>query len=324
MSGADGEFLLVVGHNRRGQPRYVPTGTTDGARSARPLEPNAYEDFPLSKSGQLNVGKTTAAVLDLKASLLSGEVGKAAIDAVSQAWQERAKGTEGAEESGSVSFQIVCLGLGSPTASHTSRVQLALLLAITSQFKANVKAVDVYDPIFTTEDANVLRGLGCRVQDSNNEGRLDIDGPTLMYMPHAPRRLYANLLRANWTAARLGDMVIIGNSFANYVLHAIGKDAVRATDAMRRISDATRQSLLPRFPPEPNAFGDTAVMWFPPLLLCRLAVWCQAPSDPPPDAETIPAAPVAHSDPANPAGTIMPSASAARKPKKKTRVRNKH
>lgn len=42
-------------------------------------------------------------------------------------------------------------------------------------------------------------------------------------MPHCGRRLYSNLLCANW-GPELRNVILIGNSFDHYVLRALSKE----------------------------------------------------------------------------------------------------
>lgn len=54
----------------------------------------------------------------------------------------------------------------------------------------------------------------------------------MFFMPHCGRRLYSNLLCTNWSAHQLQNVVLIGNSFDNFVL--------RCADCAALVSALTR------------------------------------------------------------------------------------
>ncbi|CCM02897.1 uncharacterized protein FIBRA_05011 [Fibroporia radiculosa] len=62
---------------------------------------------------------------------------------------------------------VLCLGLGSPSASRDARAQLAFLLAICDDLSINRAQVSIYDPVFTEQDVQLLQTLGiaCLAED---------------------------------------------------------------------------------------------------------------------------------------------------------------
>lgn len=58
---------------------------------------------------------------------------------------------------------------------------------------------------------------------------------TLVFMPHCPKELYANLLLANWTPSSLSRLIIIGNSFTG-ITEAICSGAEK--QRLKRIYEA--------------------------------------------------------------------------------------
>jgi|SRR5882762_4427183 hypothetical protein len=99
------------------------------------------------------------------------------------------------------------------------------------------RKVSVYDPVFTGDDVELLRDLQLNcLRDNTARHRLSrrFDGilmlsffyqqvkypllkPTMLFMPHCDRNLYENILRENWTRARLRNMLLIANRFSEYV-----------------------------------------------------------------------------------------------------------
>lgn len=111
-------------------------------------------------------------------------------------------------------ISIVCYGLGLPSCSRIARYQLALLLILCDQYRVTC---EVYDPAFTTIDTQVLKALGFKVLTQNEEGKREVKGQTLFFMPHCGKELYNNLLWANWTPYALPLCIIIGNSFTSII-----------------------------------------------------------------------------------------------------------
>lgn len=107
---------------------------------------------------------------------------------------------------------IVCYGLGQLSCSRIARYQGALLLILKDHYKAST---EIYDPVFSTVDAEVLEELGIEVLKTNEEGKRKVEGITLFFLPHCGKELYNNLLWANWSASSLPFCVIVGNSFSS-------------------------------------------------------------------------------------------------------------
>lgn len=109
---------------------------------------------------------------------------------------------------------IVCYGLGRVSCSRIARYQGALLLILKDHYNASS---EIYDPVFSSVDAEVLEDLGIKVLKRNEEGKRKVTGITLFFLPHCGKELYNNLLWANWRASSLPFCVIIGNSFSSIV-----------------------------------------------------------------------------------------------------------
>lgn len=123
--------------------------------------------------------------------------------------------------------RIVVWGLGSleQPGAYTIRCQLGLALilrdilvdmhseAVREGKQSRQCAVEMYDPVFTSLDRAVLQGeYGCIIPDTNNNGRVVINTPTLMYMPHCESDLTLTFLETNLNHGTLGNVVMLGNS----------------------------------------------------------------------------------------------------------------
>ena len=138
---------------------------------------------------------------------------------------------------------VVALGLGSPHASPSARVQLALALALRDYLAARGEgavAMEAFDPCFTAADVALLRAANVTVLERNQvrrprwptaavsreshasrrrhvpllvkHGQVGAHAaavPTAFVMPHCVRTLYDNVVWAN--LRHLDRICIIGN-----------------------------------------------------------------------------------------------------------------
>lgn len=75
---------------------------------------------------------------------------------------------------------------------------------------------EMFDPVFDDVDSYLLNRLGWRVIPHNEECKRPARVPTLFFMPCCHRRLYSNLLWANWSPESLKNVVMVGNSLKSY------------------------------------------------------------------------------------------------------------
>ncbi|KAJ4831167.1 hypothetical protein Tsubulata_025739 [Turnera subulata] len=114
-----------------------------------------------------------------------------------------------------VKMQMVIYGIGSIESYETPRFQLSVALLLKKRFSW-IGDIEVFDPILSATESRVLEAFGCSVLSINEQGRRQAIKPTLFYMPHCEAQLYDNLLRANWKAELLNQIVLFGNSFQVY------------------------------------------------------------------------------------------------------------
>ena len=94
--------------------------------------------------------------------------------------------------------------------------------------------VEIYDPIFTSQDTLLLeKGLGFTCLEENKAGnysfrsksqssnesihrKSSFEFKTFIYMPHCPRTLYENFLRSNWNKETLKEMLFCWNDLRGY------------------------------------------------------------------------------------------------------------
>lgn len=115
-------------------------------------------------------------------------------------------------------MQMVIYGIGSIESFEPPRVQLCLAILMKRKFDW-IGEIEVFDPIISLTESKILNSLGCSVLSVNEQGRRQIQKPTLFFMPHCEADLYENLLAVNWVVDRLVRLVLFGNSFHSYEQH---------------------------------------------------------------------------------------------------------
>jgi hypothetical protein len=142
--------------------------------------------------------------------------------------------------------RIICYGLGNFLSGAVPRYQLAFLYLISEEFRLRPCQVELYDPVLDMilmiilwrltigtemewrhlrfgfgifkvflEHEKILlsKFLGFKVLEINEMGMKGVEEVTLFLMPHCPHFLMNNLLSANWNAASLSNLIVIGNSY---------------------------------------------------------------------------------------------------------------
>ncbi|XP_073288501.1 protein SENSITIVITY TO RED LIGHT REDUCED 1-like [Primulina huaijiensis] len=115
-------------------------------------------------------------------------------------------------------MQMVIYGIGSIESFELPRFQLSLAILMKRKFSW-IGEIQVFDPIISLTESKVLNSLGCSVLSVNEQGRRQVQKPTLFFMPHCEADLYENLLEVNWVMDRLIRLVLFGNSFGSYEQH---------------------------------------------------------------------------------------------------------
>ena len=277
MSDGEGEFMLVVGHGSRGRAKVKKTGinTTEGMFQERSTDrPDVFDVAPARRE-QMSAPEAAACVKRMKAELRTHATGTTTLEGLQRALADITHTT--------TTTTLSCLGVGSIVASSVSRYQTALFLLMVDLLADALKDKPImYDPIFSEADELVCETLGLAVGRENSEGKEVVSGRTVLFMPHCSRSLYANLLRVNWSVEALGALVVVGNSFPDYLLRAVSKGDRQSVAGMARLESATSCVHLPRFRPSTTAFSDTSVMWFPSdkLSAIEATVWTTPPPPP--------------------------------------------
>lgn len=110
---------------------------------------------------------------------------------------------------------VLCLGLGSPSSSRVARAQLAFLISSCTILEIVLSNVSVYDPVFTDADKALFQSFGMRCLP-DTDGKLVVERPTILFMPHCDLKLYENILGANWSEEQLVRIIFIANRFSDY------------------------------------------------------------------------------------------------------------
>ncbi|KAF3441432.1 hypothetical protein FNV43_RR15346 [Rhamnella rubrinervis] len=131
-------------------------------------------------------------------------------------------------------MKMVIYGIGSMESYESPRQQLSLAILLKRKFSW-IGEIEVFDPILSATETQVLEALGCSVLSVNEQGRRLAEKPTLFFMPHCEAELYDNLLQANWGAGLLSHIVLFGNSFETYEQHVSAFKNSAVTESSKHI-----------------------------------------------------------------------------------------
>ncbi|KAF8061556.1 hypothetical protein FPV67DRAFT_284969 [Lyophyllum atratum] len=157
--------------------------------------------------------------------------------------------------------EVLCLGLGSPTASANARVQLAFLLAICESLNIDRAKVFMYDPVFTAEDMSLFAELEVQLLTENKDAAYALDRPTLCFMPHCDLELYENLISANWSKERLPNVILVANRLADYIDSNPRHKLETRAPSVLNLAPSLQCYPFPASRPWPTAFNNTAVQF---------------------------------------------------------------
>ncbi|XP_055017672.1 SRR1-like protein isoform X5 [Boleophthalmus pectinirostris] len=137
----------------------------------------------------------------------------------------------------------------------------------------------VFDPVFSSGEKDVLKRIGLTVLTENEEGKRQVDKPTIFYLMHCGKALYNNLLWKNWSKHCLTEIIIIGNSFCSMKERTIDREFNRDYSYISQITAVCKESLLPCPSHMIDVFSDTAVITFPTGSLNELSesTWVNTP-----------------------------------------------
>lgn len=173
---------------------------------------------------------------------------------------------------------IVCIGIGHFSDCSISRHQLAFILSVKELF--GFSSITFHEPILTRSEVNVLQALNCSVAEKNVEGKVEVEGETLIYAPHCPKQLINNLLWKNWNVEKLKHLIYIGNSFSNL----INSTPIRflSVDAgfIVKLQLYCEEIELTNDFKFTDIFNDTSVHQFPTLERLPKEFWCKETEEP--------------------------------------------
>lgn len=135
-------------------------------------------------------------------------------------------------------MQMVIYGIGSLLSEYKCSILQLCLAKLLRKHVDWIGEIEVFDPILTSSEIEVLELMGCSVLKHNEEARRKAIKPTLFFMPHCDLQLYNNLLEANWEPSLLRNVVIFGNSLKSYIdsfLPEYARD-LSSSDSRRKLS----------------------------------------------------------------------------------------
>ncbi|XP_073994703.1 SRR1-like protein isoform X2 [Rhodnius prolixus] len=153
--------------------------------------------------------------------------------------------------------EIICYGLGRFSSSYQALYQLGLLL----ELQTDSQVVQIYDPVFSDLEKEVLTNLGLVLISKNEEGKRLVVRDTLFFLPHCPKELFNNLLWANW-GTPLRHCTILGNRHSE-ILAYTAVTTLKQFWYICQITPALRQrDIINDFKYE-DVFNNMAVHMFP-------------------------------------------------------------
>ncbi|VVD06062.1 SRR1-like protein isoform X1 [Leptidea sinapis] len=158
--------------------------------------------------------------------------------------------------------EIICFGLGRIGECNISRYQLALLLCLKQ--KLNPNKVLVHDPVFTSQECDVLKQLGLEIIKENNEGSYVISDQevTLVYLPHCPKQLTNNFLWSNWSL-KLENCILLCNSFSTLTENQPSRELSVEVPYIYKICQYLSEVSIDNSFTFKDIFNDTSFHFFP-------------------------------------------------------------
>lgn len=177
---------------------------------------------------------------------------------------------------------LLSLGIGNFAQSRPALLQLSLVVCLQQDFLSTDSPCLNSDPCFTANEISICQSLGMTVppltMDSKSYPLFLTQADCLVFMPHCPYRLYAQLIWCNWPS--LDSITLIGNSFESYSVRAIvpsipsALDCVHLSAAYVRetplLQDLLSQAISATIAPYiESAFNDTSMHSFalPPITM---------------------------------------------------------
>lgn len=171
---------------------------------------------------------------------------------------------------------IVCFGLGNISTCFVARNQFALLLVLK---KLLASSVTVYDPLFTSQEVKLIESQECIVLKENREGKYQVSGVSLIFMPHCPKQLLNNFLWSNWGLS-LSNCLILCNSFLSTVEQNISSVLAELKYFSKSSGFVIEVKLSQEYNPN-NIFNDLSLHIFPLSKLIALDTFTWDSSDTP-------------------------------------------
>nr|CAG4641272.1 EOG090X0FII [Eulimnadia texana] len=167
---------------------------------------------------------------------------------------------------------IICYALGNFSECKISQYQLGLLIILQETLKAQV---EIFDPVFSEKEKDILQNLNFKVIEVNTEGKHKVEQLTLFYLPHSPKELVNNILFANWQKELLANCVFVSNSFDNIFLKTPAKILDKNFSFISRISSLYKEKEIKNSFRFKDIFNDTSVHTFPSVNLnsCTADFW---------------------------------------------------
>ncbi|XP_045532289.1 SRR1-like protein isoform X1 [Pieris brassicae] len=226
--------------------------------------PRQPSDFLKSKSFNIDIEKSYKKIISAVDVLKDCQFSKDLIKSVSNIVLDRQI------------VELVCFGLGSIGECNISRYQLALLLCLKDAFE--IDNILVHDPIFSSQECDLLKRLKLTIIEKNSEGDYVISnqGVTIVYLPHCPKQLTNNFLWSNWNT-HLENCILLCNSFTSLIENQLSRVLSESVPYIQNIFSYTTEVSLENNFVYKDIFNDTSIHYFPSdkLILAPVDFWLQ-------------------------------------------------
>lgn len=165
--------------------------------------------------------------------------------------------------------EIVCFGLGRISLCKAAQHQLGLLLLLGEQFQC---PVEVFDPVFSSLEKNVIKELKLKLSPTNCEGKKKpvlSGGCTLFVFPHCPKELSNNLLYTNWNPRHIEHCILYSNSFEKIRLD-IPFRFLKSYHYLLQSQEIVEEVSVPNIFHFLDIFNDLSLHYFPSHLKCNV------------------------------------------------------
>eukprot|EP00794_Sanderia_malayensis_P013916 gene13916-15365_t len=164
--------------------------------------------------------------------------------------------------------EIISYGIGNFSTNPIARYQFALLILLAGFLRVEDK-VHLYDPVLSMTERCIIENYGFHLIRQNEECKRSVTRKTLIFMLHCGKKMYDNLLSANWNAG-ICNLVIIGNAFSSYHERIPSTTLQKEAPHIFHIAPHSCEQQIPNSFEHEDIFNDSCLIKFPCELVSKL------------------------------------------------------